>query len=171
MDRQTETGQNRNIGYENQRSKSTISLSQLRVALYSTAINCVGQRMHGVQRVYICIHRTASEIPKSKRSFGNLRWRDHLELSPYTHISIHLLPILRLYCFFLTLFIILDFEISKLKIQTPNDNNNRGGDHWQTSVLRQTERQNLSEDKTSTKYFLFTVLEILKKQEALPYFR
>lgn len=38
-----------------------------------------------VQWVYICIHWTTSEIPKSKCSFGKLRWINHLELSPYTH--------------------------------------------------------------------------------------
>lgn len=43
MDRQTETGQNRNIGYENQLSDATISLRQVRVVLCSTDINCVGE--------------------------------------------------------------------------------------------------------------------------------
>ena len=42
MDRQTETGQNRNIGYGNQLSVATISLRHLEVALCSTHINCVG---------------------------------------------------------------------------------------------------------------------------------
>lgn len=43
MDRQTETGQNRNIGYENQLSIATVSLTQLGVVLCSTDMNCVGE--------------------------------------------------------------------------------------------------------------------------------
>lgn len=43
MDRQTETGQNRNMGYENQLSVATISLRHLEVALCSTDMNCVGK--------------------------------------------------------------------------------------------------------------------------------
>ena len=43
MDRQTETGQNRNIGYENQLPVGTISLRHLGVALCSANMSCVGE--------------------------------------------------------------------------------------------------------------------------------
>lgn len=42
MDRQTETGQNRNMGYESQLSLAIISLIHLGVALCSTNMDSVG---------------------------------------------------------------------------------------------------------------------------------